>query len=190
MWKAREVERRQNQAVSKEMLRDSRGFSVSVSVSVSNLTLTHLGSSEQALKGASLEVNPGSLVAFVGPSGAGKSALVDLILGINEPDSGSVNISGFGPVGLHELYPGSVAYGPQNPGIVAGSIAENIALGQARETVEEDRLWQSLEKAELAGHVRKLPQGIHSHLGAQSDGLSGGQRQRLGLARAMEQPVD
>jgi ATP-binding cassette subfamily C protein len=181
VWKAQEDERRLNQKDLTEVLSDSRGFAVSVS----NLFFTHLDSSEPALKGVSLEVAPGSFVAFVGPSGAGKTTLADLILGINAPDSGRLDISGFEPTGLRELYPGAAAYVPQNPGMVSGTIAENIALGEAREAVDEERVWQSLEKAELAGYVRGLPKGINTDLGAQSDGLSGGQKQRLGLARAL-----
>lgn len=180
-WKAKEDTRRDNQRNQLNGPSDSRGFAISVN----NLAFTHLDSSEPALRGVSIEVAPGSFVAFVGPSGAGKTTLADLILGINDPDSGHVDISGFQPTGVRELYPGAVAYVPQNPGMVSGTIAENIALGEAREAVDEERVWQSLEKAELAGHVRALPQGIHSDLGAQADALSGGQKQRLGLARAL-----
>ncbi len=180
-WKAQEDQRRRGQTNPTKGFDGTRGFAVSVR----NLTFTHLDSSEPALKGVSLEVNPGSFVAFVGPSGAGKTTLADLILGINDPASGHVDISGFRPTSLRELRPGAVAYVPQNPGMVSGTIAENIVLGEAVDVVDEERVWQSLEKAELAGHVRALPKGIHSDLGAQVDGLSGGQRQRLGLARAL-----
>jgi ATP-binding cassette subfamily C protein len=181
IWQAEESERRLNQKDLTAGMSDSKGFAVSVN----NLSFTHLDSSEPALKGVSLEVAPGSFVAFVGPSGAGKTTLADLILGINTPDSGHIDISGLEPTGLRELYPGAIAYVPQNPGMVSGTIAENIALGEAREAVDENRVWRSLEKAELAGYVGDLPNGIHSDLGAHADGLSGGQRQRLGLARAL-----
>ena len=69
--------------------------------------------------------------------------------------------------------------------MVSGTIAENVALGESAETIDGDRVWDALEKAELADFVRSLPNGIHSDLGKQSDSLSGGQKQRLGLARAL-----
>ena len=180
-WKAQEEQRRQKQVKGLSDFADSAGFSVRVR----DLSFTHVDASEPALRGVSLDISPGSFVAFVGPSGAGKTTLADLVLGINEPDSGAVDISGFQPTRLRELYSGAIAYVPQNPGMVSGTIAENIALGEALDVMDEERVWKSLEKAELVTHVRGLTNGIHSDLGAQADGLSGGQKQRLGLARAL-----
>jgi ATP-binding cassette, subfamily B, bacterial PglK len=180
-WQSQQDQRRQDQRFVLEGFGVSKGFAISVR----GLFFTHLDSSEPTLKNMSFEVAPGSFVAFVGPSGAGKTTLADLILGINDPDSGHVDISGFPPIALRELHPGAVAYVPQNPGVVSGTIAENIALGVAAESVDEERVWRSLDEAELGDFVRALPDGIHSDLGAQADGLSGGQRQRLGLARAL-----
>lgn len=180
-WKAREDQRRQDQKYEPKECRDPGGFSVSVS----ELSFTHLDSAEPALKGISLEVSPGSFVAFVGPSGAGKTTLADLIMGVNEPGFGHVDISGLQPTVLRERYPGTVAYVPQNPGMISGTIAENVALGETMMSVDEERVWSCLVKAELGEFVRTLPLGIYNNLGAQADGLSGGQKQRLGLARAL-----
>ena len=180
-WKAAELQRQQDQDNVSNKNDDLRGYSISVR----DLSFTHVDASEPALHDISLEISPGAFVAFVGPSGAGKTTLADLVLGINEPDSGAVDISGFQPTRLRELYPGAIAYVPQNPGMVSGTIAENIALGEALDAMDEKRVWDSLEKAELANYVRALPKGIHSDLGAQADALSGGQKQRLGLARAL-----
>ena len=78
-----------------------------------------------------------------------------------------------------------MSYVPQKPGIVTGSIADNVALGLAEHERDEEQIWAALEGAQLADHVRTLELQIHSDLGSHSDALSGGQIQRLGLARAL-----
>lgn len=154
-------------------------------VSLSNVTFTHADAEDVAIDNVSLHIPGGSFVAFVGPSGAGKTTLADLILGVHIPDHGIVEVSGQDPVVLRELLPGAISYVPQNPGLVTGTIASNVALGEKPESIDEQRVWAALEQAELADFVRKLPDGINSDLGKQADALSGGQRQRMGLARAL-----
>lgn len=150
-----------------------------------SVTFVHQGKIEPTIKNLSMAVTGGSTVAIVGPSGAGKTTLVDLMLGLYEPLDGSVLINGLSPLDIRAQFPGSFAYVPQKPGLVSGSIADNVALGFETVDINEDKVWESLEKAQLASLVTELPDGIHSSLGAHSDGLSGGQIQRLGLARAL-----
>ena len=166
-------------------VRDESNEAIGYSVAVRDVTFTHLGSEDPAVRQVSLEVAAGGYVAFVGPSGAGKTTLADLILGINTPDSGRILVGGLEPAELRKTRPGAISYVPQNPGMVSGTIAENVALGEHAEEIDGDRVWAALEKAELVDFVRLLPNGIHSDLGKQSDSLSGGQKQRLGLARAL-----
>ena len=154
-------------------------------VELVDVTFTHSGAHQPAVDGVSLSIQGGGYVAFVGPSGAGKTTLADLILGINTPNSGQILVGGLEPAQLRKLRPRAISYVPQNPGMVSGTIAQNVALGESAEEVDRERVWDSLEKAELADFVRSLPRGIDSDLGKQSDSLSGGQRQRLGLARAL-----
>jgi ATP-binding cassette, subfamily B, bacterial PglK len=154
-------------------------------VLLQSVTFVHQGKIEPTIKNLSLAVQSGSTVAIVGPSGAGKTTLVDLMLGLYEPREGTVLIDGLSPQEVRTQFPGSFAYVPQKPGLVSGSIADNVALGFERVDIDEERVWESLRKAQLADLVAELPDGIHSSLGAHSDGLSGGQIQRLGLARAL-----
>lgn len=156
-----------------------------LSVSFDNVVFQHLDGDHPVLKGISLEISPGSFAAFIGPSGAGKTTLADLVLGINLPTSGEVLLDGIPTVSIRDWKPGIVSYVPQDPGIVSGTIAGNVALGVNDSEVDEDQVWDALRKAQLVGFVEALPKGINTHLGKQSDALSGGQRQRLGLARAL-----
>ena len=154
-------------------------------VELTKATFTHFGTEQPTIRSVSLHVPAGSYVAIVGPSGAGKTTLVDLILGLYTPESGSVRIEGIDPRELREKSPGLMAYVPQKPGLVNGSIAQNVALGVSPEEWDEGAIWSALERAQLAPHVSSMENTIHSSLGVHSDGLSGGQIQRLGLARAL-----
>jgi len=154
-------------------------------VDLAEATFTHSGTDQPTIRSVSLHVPAGAYVAIVGPSGAGKTTLVDLILGLYSPESGSVRIEGIDPGELREKSPGLMAYVPQKPGIVSGSVAHNVALGVPSEEWDEGAIWSALERAQLAPHVSAMEHTIHSSLGSHSDGLSGGQIQRLGLARAL-----
>lgn len=160
-------------------------FDEGLGLEVRDAKFTHLGKSEPTIRGVSLSVKAGGYVAIVGPSGAGKTTMVDLLLGLHDPDSGIVRVGGADPRELREKSPGLISYVPQRPGLVSGSIAQNVALGVTDDEIEEAKVWDSLQKAQLATFVRSLPDGIHSSLGAHSDSLSGGQIQRLGFARAL-----
>ena len=148
------------------------------------VSFTYPTGSAPALNGVSLSIAQGQHVAIIGPSGAGKTTLVDLILGLIEPTQGSVVIGGLPPADTLDNRPGAISYVPQNPGIVSGSIAENVALGINASDIDEAGVLAALTAANLHEFVAGLPEGIHSSVGSQADALSGGQIQRLGLARA------
>lgn len=161
--------------------RPSKGLDVLLE----DVHFTHEGSPEETISGVNLVASSGSFVAIVGPSGAGKTTLVDLLLGLYQPDSGKVLLNSHDPLHLRKAAPGLISYVPQKPGLVSGTIAQNVALGVADSDINADEVWSVLEKAQLADAVRALPLGIHASLGNHSDALSGGQIQRLGLARAL-----
>jgi ABC-type multidrug transport system fused ATPase/permease subunit len=154
-------------------------------IQTSNVTLTYENRSKPAVNDVSFKIKPGSSLAIVGSSGAGKTSLADLLLGIIEPNSGEILISGKKPSEAVIVWPGAIAYVPQDALIVNGSIKENVALGFNPDNVEDSRIWKALETARLSEYVRSLPDGINSPVGERGAKLSGGQRQRLGIARAM-----
>jgi ABC-type multidrug transport system fused ATPase/permease subunit len=154
-------------------------------VVVSHVSVTYRGTNDPALIDASLVIPPGDSVALVGSTGAGKSTLADVILGVIDPDSGTVTISGSTPRAAIDKWPGAMAYVPQTVALVEGTIRDNVALGLPREAIDDDRVWEALERSHLAHFLRDSREGIDTFIGERGIRLSGGQRQRLGIARAL-----
>ena len=155
------------------------------SVRISGASFTYPGAQEPAIDGVSLALNSGRSLALVGASGAGKSTLADLILGLLDPESGSVTVSGLGPSDAIGRWPGAIAYVPQETVLANASIRENVALGLPGEFIDDDRVWDALRRAHLEIYLREERDGLDTQIGEGGLKLSGGQRQRLGIARAL-----
>lgn len=154
-------------------------------VTVSDVSVTYLDAVRPAVVDTSLSVPPGSSLALVGSTGAGKSTLADVIIGVLEPDTGSVTISGVTPREAISRWPGAIAYVPQAVALVVGSVRENVALGLPADAIDDDMVWEALQRAHLADFLRDQRDGLDTYIGERGMRLSGGQRQRLGIARAL-----
>ena len=156
-----------------------------VSLDIQNLHIQYAGGEIDALSDITFSVTKGAKVAIVGPSGAGKSTLVDAILGIIIPKSGSILLDGLTPSEFINNHEGSVAYVPQAPTIIRGTILENIVFGLPAEILTTGMIQEALVKSQLNSYIEALPLGLSTLVGESGATLSGGQRQRLGIARAL-----
>lgn len=154
-------------------------------VYLDNVSVTYPGADSPAADRIVLHVPAASSLALVGATGAGKSTIADVILGVLAPNSGSVSLSGMAPMEAIRRWPGAVTYVPQDIAVVNADIRRNVALGLPDDLVDEDRVWEALERAHLAGFLRDQRDGLETVVGEHGVRLSGGQRQRLGLARAL-----
>lgn len=154
-------------------------------IRIANASLTYPNSPTPAISDISLIIPSGASVAFVGPSGAGKTTIIDVLLGVLNPDQGNVLISGLPPLLAVAKWPGAVSYVPQDVVIAAGTIRENVALGYPPEVATDELVMSALKVAHLDKFVAELPQGLETEVGERGAKISGGQRQRLGIARAM-----
>lgn len=150
-----------------------------VGVEVENVCFSY--GETPVLNGVSLTIRPGEKVALVGASGGGKSTLVQVILGLYPPTSGTVSFDSvpMTEIGM-EVVRSHVATVLQHPALFNDTVRMNLTLGRE---LSDEQLWQALEVAQLADTVRELPNGLDTIVGRQGVRLSGGQRQRLAIAR-------
>jgi ABC-type multidrug transport system fused ATPase/permease subunit len=153
------------------------------SIDVENLTFSYPETDQIVLKEINFSIKAGQFVAIVGQSGAGKSTLVDLLLGMYEPTSGYIEVSGLPPREAVKTWPGVISYVPQDIAIIDGTIAKNIALQDSDQ--RENQICISLERAHLLNDVMAMSNKLNEVVGERGTRLSGGQRQRLGIARAL-----
>jgi ABC-type multidrug transport system fused ATPase/permease subunit len=147
---------------------------------------------DDILRGCSLHVRPGEVVAIVGATGSGKSTLAALLPRLVDPDGGEVRIGSdaAGWVDVRSLHLAAlrerVHLGSQECFLFSDTIAANVLLGYGGPSTSAARaLIDALRLAEAQDVVRSLPDGVSTHLGDRGVTLSGGQRQRLALARAL-----
>ncbi|MCL2514626.1 MAG: ABC transporter ATP-binding protein/permease [Microbacteriaceae bacterium] len=154
-------------------------------IALQGVTFFHAGRDRPAVDGVSLRIPVGESVALVGPSGAGKSTVVDLLLGLYRPTSGSIRADG-APIGdLLPAWQRSVGLVPQEVYLLDASLRANIAFGEEDAEVDTGRLAEAIRGAQLAELVAQLPEGLDTFIGERGVRLSGGQRQRIGIARAL-----
>ena len=152
-----------------------------VPVVISGLTHTYEGTDRAAPDGLSLRIEPGSVVALVGHSGGGKTTALSCLLGFIDPDSGSILVGDRELIGADESvwqsWRRQLAYVPQVPAMMAGTLAENIRLGCS--DAPEAMLRDALDRCGAAA----IP--LNKRIDDDAEGLSAGERRRVALARAL-----
>jgi ABC-type bacteriocin/lantibiotic exporter with double-glycine peptidase domain len=135
------------------------------------------------LDGLDLRISPGEFVAVVGPSGSGKSTLVRLLLGLEQPEKGTIRFDGRTLERLRlDLVRRQIGVVPQNAAVLSGKIQEVIAGGAL---ITSEQAWAAAEQAAIAAEIREFPMGMNTIISEGGGNLSGGQRQRLAIARAL-----
>lgn len=153
-------------------------------LSLEHIIFSHKGCNTPILRGVSLTLHPGEVVAITGKSGCGKSTLVNLILGIHIPDEGTIRT--FGIPQAHPDYfqvrrrIGTVL---QDDHLFRGSIADNIIFFS--EDRNHKRMIHCARLALIDSDIMAMPMGYQTLIGETGGGLSGGQKQRILLARAL-----
>ncbi len=150
-----------------------------------HISFTYPNTDKPIFTDAHMEVKKGQSVGIMGPSGAGKSTIVDILLGLLHVQAGTITCDGRD---IFENYPSwlsKIGYIPQSIYLIDESIRDNIAFGIDADQIDDKRIWEVLEEAQLKSFVEELPEGLETTIGDRGVRISGGQRQRLGIARAL-----
>ncbi|MCD7726111.1 MAG: ABC transporter ATP-binding protein/permease [Clostridiales bacterium] len=150
-----------------------------------HISFTYPNTDKPIFTDAHMEVQKGQSVGIMGPSGAGKSTIVDILLGLLHAQEGTITCDGVNIFDDYESWLGKIGYIPQSIYLIDESIRDNIAFGIDRDKIDDTRIWEVLEEAQLKEFVEELPEGLETTIGDRGVRISGGQRQRLGIARAL-----
>ena len=150
-----------------------------------HITFAYPGTDKNIFKDAHMEVKRGQSVGIMGPSGAGKSTIVDILLGLLHAQTGTITCDGRSIFDNYESWLSQIGYIPQSIYLVDESIRDNIAFGIDADKIDDKRIWEVLEEAQLKEFIEELPEGLDTTIGDRGVRISGGQRQRIGIARAL-----
>jgi ABC-type multidrug transport system fused ATPase/permease subunit len=124
-------------------------------------------------------------MGFVGTTGAGKSTLVDIILGLLSPVSGTIRVDGVDIQNNLRDWQDQIGYVPQSIFLTDNTLRRNIAFGIPDVEIDIDALWNAIKSAQLEHFIKNLPEGLDTMVGEKGVRISGGERQRIGIARAL-----
>lgn len=162
-----------------------------VSIKLENIDLIYPDKRGKALDGLFITVPVNQVIGLVGSSGSGKSTAVDVLLGLIQPQKGSLKVDGNA---LNEeklrAWQNNVGFVPQAIFLSDATIMENIAFGLDPDEISIEKVKKAASMAHLDELLDRLPDGIDTRVGERGIQLSGGQRQRIGIARALYDNAD
>lgn len=154
-------------------------------IKIQNVVWKYQQQETPVLVEACMEIHKGESIALIGASGAGKTTLADIVLGLLKPKRGNVLMDGFDVYAMPKTWARIVGYVPQAVFLIDDTIRNNIAFGLTEDQIDDEFIWDALERAQLKSFVETLPTGLDTIVGERGVRFSGGQRQRVAIARAL-----
>ena len=154
-------------------------------VNINNVSFAYKDEPEkQVVRDIAFNIPKNTSIAISGKSGAGKTTLVDIILGLLKPTKGTVYCDGVDINSNVRGWRDNISYVPQNIYLMDDTIRNNVVFGIDAKNIDDRKVWEALDKAQLREYVEQSPKGLDTVIGERGIRLSGGQRQRIGIARA------
>ena len=155
-------------------------------IELSNIHFSYSNNENKIFNGLNLSIKKGETVGIKGVTGSGKSTLIDILVGLLEPQDGHLSIDGV-PINQLNLqaWQKNISYVPQSIFITDSTLKENIAFGVSEDFIDMDKVKIAAREAQLIDFIEDLPNKYDTRLGERGAFLSGGQLQRIGIARAI-----
>jgi ABC-type multidrug transport system fused ATPase/permease subunit len=170
-----------------KLIKNQELLSFNKKITLKNIDYNYPNSSRRVLSDISLSILSKTTVGLVGTTGSGKTTVVDIILGLLEPQKGTLEVDEK-VINKHNIraWQRSIGYVPQHIYISDDTIATNIAFGVNPKDINQEAVEKASKIANLHEFVmNELPEKYHTSIGERGVRLSGGQRQRIGIARAL-----
>jgi len=164
---------------------DDEKLSFESEIELRDVVFHYPNTAVQALNKVNLTIKKGEAIGVVGASGAGKTTIVDVILGLLDPQEGGIYVDGVNITTHKQRWQNNIGYIPQFIFLADDTIRNNIAFGIPEEEISDDKINAAIKAAQLDELIEALEDGIYTVIGEQGARISGGQRQRIGIARAL-----
>ncbi len=169
----------------KEEKKKEEALTLKKKIELKDITYAYPNTTKLIFDRASMNIPVGKSVGVVGSSGAGKTTLVDILLGLLKLQDGQILSDGTDIFSNMSAWLNNIGYIPQTIYMLDDTVRNNVAFGVECDKIDDERVWQVLEEAQLKEYVEQLDDGLDSQIGERGIRISGGQRQRLGIARAL-----
>ena len=154
-------------------------------INLNNVNFRYSAKDSILLKNINFKIKCGTAIGLIGESGVGKTTLINIILGLIKPFSGSVEVDGTNIDEDIKNWQNQIGYVPQDIYLSDDTIKNNIAFALPEEKINKHAVDRAINNAKLADLIRNLSNGIETKIGEFGDRISGGQRQRIAIARAL-----
>ena len=170
--------------ISKELEQES--IELNDKLEVRGISFTYKNSEYPVIKNLTLAIKHNTTVGLIGVTGAGKTTLIDIILGLLTPETGSIIVDGK-EINQSNIsaWQKNIGYVPQSIYLTDDTVERNIAFAVAEEEIDRELVSNAAEMANLDKFILTLPDQYETLVGERGVRLSGGQRQRIGIARAL-----
>ena len=154
-------------------------------ISLKNINFRYSDKDPILLKNINFKIKCGTTIGLIGESGAGKTTLINIILGLIRPNSGSIEIDGANIEENIKNWQNQIGYVPQDIYLSDDTIKNNIAFALPDEKINKQAVDRAVNNSKLKDLIESLSKGIETKIGEFGDRISGGQRQRIAIARAL-----